>query len=77
MKYTNDTFLANNTRPSHTGQGLTTKQMEFFKTPKSMEETAKELFNGDYWEANRFQNKFIGEGVLTLNQNGTIELLEY
>lgn len=56
----------------YTGMGLTKKQIQFFHKPRTMEEIALDLFNGDYWEANHFQNKFIGNDVLHLTEKPVI-----
>lgn len=53
---------------------LTAKQKKFFSKPRTMAEIWKDLFNGDQWAANHFQNKFIGNGTLQINRNQTIEL---
>ena len=39
----------------------------YFKKPRGMQELAKELFNGDYWEANNFQNWAMSNNYLKLN----------
>ncbi len=73
----NNRFLPDNSRPSYTGQGLTKKQLSYLKRPKNMEQIAQHLFNGDYWAANHFQNKFIGNSVLQINENSTIQVIEW
>jgi len=73
----NEIYLPNNIRPMHTGQGLTKKQLKYFKIPRGMYEIAQDLFNGDFWEANHFQNKFIGNGVLKIGNGTKISLIEY
>jgi len=63
--------------PSRTGQGLTTRQISFFKQPRNMQEIAQDLFKGDYWAANNFQNQFLSNNVLTINEDATIELIDW
>jgi hypothetical protein len=70
-------FLPNNSRPSYTGQGLTEKQKAFFSTPKTMKQIAEILFKGDYWAANNFQNKYLSGAVLKINEDATIELIDW
>jgi hypothetical protein len=43
---------------------MTTTQTRFFSKPRTMEEIMNDLFNGDSWAANDFQNKEINAGNL-------------
>jgi hypothetical protein len=70
-------FLPNNSRPSTTGQGLTATQLKFLTTPKTMQQIADELFKGDYWAANHFQNRFINNAVLQINKDATIQVIDW
>jgi hypothetical protein len=69
MKHHSEVHKHGDTIPGHTGMGLTKEQISFLKEPKGMQEIATKLFGGDYWAANHFQNKFIGNNVLTINEN--------
>lgn len=42
-----------------------------------MKDIAETLFNGDYWAANHFQNKFIGDAVLEILPDATIQLINW
>jgi len=68
--------LPNNSRPSYTGQGLTDKQKRFFKQPKSMSEII-DFFGGDQWEANNFQNRFLVNAVLQIDEQAQISLIDW
>ena len=43
---------------------LTPKQNKFFSKPRTMAEIMNDLFKGDAWAANAFQNEQIAAGTL-------------
>jgi len=47
---------------------LTRKQSNFFHKPRTMEEIMNDLFGGDEWAANQFQNDHLSCGNLEMCQ---------
>jgi hypothetical protein len=70
-------FLHNNVRPSYTGQGLNKTSINFLTKPKTMAKIADTLFKGDMWAANHWQTRFIGNGTLKINENATIQIIDW
>lgn len=48
---------------------LTPKQKKFFKQPKQMIEIMNDLFDGDAWAANEFQNYALNNNLLILKDS--------
>jgi len=46
---------------------LTKKESAFFNKPRSMGEIMNDLFKGDSWAANQFQNDMLASNQLALN----------
>lgn len=45
---------------------MTRKQLSFFNKPRTMVEIMNDLFNGDMWAANSFQNEEMTNGNLEI-----------
>lgn len=58
-----------------TNKKLTSKQAAYFKKPRAMDEITIDLFKGDAWAANEFQNHFLNNNTLkiVLVENGGIK----
>lgn len=54
---------------------LTPKQKKFFSTPKSMQSVMNDLFDGDAFSANNFQNYALNNNLIKWN-GSTFEIFK-
>lgn len=48
---------------------MTTTQSRFFNKPRTMKEIMNDLFKGDQWAANSFQNDMLNSKQLVINSD--------